>query len=65
MNEDSIRVYDGVDFRFYKDKWFNIAPIMRTTGGSGIKLFEEDGTYIGFISGRQLLTLAQRNRGVR
>jgi hypothetical protein len=57
-----IRVYDGEDFRFYKDKFFNVAPVMRTTGGSGVKLFEEDGTYIGFISGRQLLDLARRQQ---
>ena len=63
-SRDFIRVYDGEDFRFYKEKCFNVAPVMHTAGGSGVKLFYEDGTYIGFISGRQLLHLAIAARGL-
>jgi hypothetical protein len=58
---DQIRVYDGEDFRFYKEKWFTIQPLEQLTDPrGGVTVHAEDGTFIGFITGRRLLEMAMR-----
>lgn len=62
--EGSIRVYDGEDFRFYKEKWYILQRMHLTTAGSGITVWESDGekmTYVGWVTSRQLADLAKEN----
>lgn len=58
--DGSIRVYDGEDFRFYKEAHFLIRPLEPATDPrGGVTVHAEDGTYLGWITGRQLLNLAK------
>jgi hypothetical protein len=65
MASEQILVYDGEDFRFYKEKWYTLRRMHNTTAGSGITVWEnneEDETFIGWVTGRQLLDLAKENK---
>ncbi len=55
----SIRLIDAGDFRFYREETFRVGPAIGTTAGNGVILTQDDGTYIGFISARILLSLAR------
>lgn len=61
---EQVRVYDGEDFRFYKEKWYILRRMHQTTAGSGVTVWEDDegdDTYVGWVTSRQLADLAREN----
>lgn len=60
---EQLRVYDGEDFRFYKEKWFLLRPLEHLVDPrGGVTVHAEDGTYLGWITGRQLMDMAMESK---